>query len=680
MALHLTVNSVGMILIVYLIMQVFSYMRDNIILGIGDLSSLLPSVWGFLGANVLPPAVVFGLILYFLARRIQRVQERLDAGEELSPAEIETTRRRILHFSATVLTVNLIGFVAGFLLLQILSGHASEIFRPDRFLILVSNLAGGTIYAAAQSALNNLYFASLREKLGIHSIDNRKRELRSTVRQTWIAIFSVVYVLTFLQFNLRDLSTFHEIELGVAARLRSGEITAADMGATYREELSKGLSLFSARKGLDVAAVPLPWERDIGFTIIQQDVFFLFLVFLLFIAAGIQFATSYAQHDEIRALQNRLRDVVGGGGDLRSRLSLRSMDDFGELSELINRLFDEFSRVVSGISTQAARTKEGAGSIARVLTQVEQSSNRSTEAFLVLKSALETEAAESRRLRETLETFRLAVANVGEAAETQDRFVAGTSDAMKDMSASIKSVEDMTRRAGTVAASLAEQGRKGGEATRETGVAIKEIDEASKHILEVTKALSKISSDTNLLAMNAAIEAAHAGDHGAGFAVVADEVRTLATHAADQTKFIKGYIKTMADKVSRSVTRADTSGELLAELGHGLEESAAITNEIFAAMQKQAGGTHTVTDSLNQVVEASRKIRERMTEQDSETARMAAAFEASLKRLDALAEDSRRQAEGAQEVKGAFASVREEVERNLSTARALEAEIGRFRV
>jgi methyl-accepting chemotaxis protein len=680
LALRVTLNSSLMIVCVYLVMQVVSYFRDNIILGVGDLSALPATVLGFMGANVLPPLVVLSIPVYFIALRIQRAGERLDAGEELAATELEATRLRILRFSTVVLVVNILGFVAGYVLLQALTGDAANIIRPDKLVILVSNLAGAGAYATAQSALDNMAFAPLRERLGIYAIGNRRREARSTERQLLLSLLLVVYALTFMQFNARDLATFDGIGEGVLGRVRSGEVAPGDAESAYRKALVEGLGSFSSRKSVDAAAVPLPWERDAGLAGAQQGVFLLYFAFLLAVAAGIQLAVSVERRGEIAALQRRLSEVVAGGGDLRARLSLRSMDDFGELAELINRILDEFTRVVSGIDAQAARTRAGADAIARALADAEAVSSRSAEAFLSLESGLEAEATESRRLRQALDTFRGAVAKVGEAAETHDRFVADTSSAMEEMASSIQSVEGMTRRAGELADSLAGQGKAGGASARETGTAIREIDEASRQILAVTGALGKISSDTNLLAMNAAIEAAHAGDRGAGFAVVADEVRNLAGHAAEQTKSIKGHIAAMAEKVGRGVKQAESSGVLLAKLGTGLEESAAISREIAAAMGEQAGGTRSVADSLGQVMEASRAIRERMSDQGAETERMSGAFQESLRRLEALADASKRQAEGVRELQSAFASVRAEVERNLEAARELEARTGRFRV
>jgi methyl-accepting chemotaxis protein len=106
------------------------------------------------------------------------------------------------------------------------------------------------------------------------------------------------------------------------------------------------------------------------------------------------------------------------------------MDDFGELAELINRLLDEFARVVSGIAAEAARTRNGADAIASVVARAE------------------AEAAQSRRLREALDGLRGAAANVNEAAEIQDRSAADSSAAMEEMAASIQAVEALGNEVG----------------------------------------------------------------------------------------------------------------------------------------------------------------------------------------------------------------------------------------
>ena len=679
LALRVTMNSALMILGVYVVMQVVNYARDNILLGLRGIEGLPSSVALFIGVNVLPPMIVFAILIYALALRIQRVQERLEAGEELPPAELEATRRRILRFSTVVLFVNLAGFAAGYVLLQLLSGHASDILKPDRLVILASNLAGAAIYAMAQSALNDIAFSGLRDRLGIHAIGDRRREMRSTGKQLIMSLLMVLYAMTFLQFNIRDVMTAQGLEEEILGRVRAGSVAPGEAGEAYRQLLLQKMDSFSSRKVSDMAALPLPWERGAGYADIEQRIFFLYFAFMILVAAGLQLTVSLERRAEILALQRRLREVVAGGGDLRARLSLRSMDDFGELAELINRVLDLFGSVVERIGASAARTREGAAAIARVLGEAEATSRRGVDAFLELKSGLEAEAAESRRLRDELELFRRAVGKVEEATRAQDGYVSGTSAAMEEMASSIRSVEAMTRRSGELAAALAGQGRAGGEAARDTSSAILEIEDASKKILEVTGALSKIASDTNLLAMNAAIEAAHAGDLGAGFAVVADEVRSLASNAAAQTKSIKGHISAMAQKVGRGVRQAEAGGALLSELGRGLEDAAAISREIEAAMGEQAEGTRSVADSLVQVVESSRAIRERMGEQGAETEAMAGALEGGLRRLDELAESSRGQAESVRELQTAFASVRQEVERNLEAARDLEAEIGRFK-
>ena len=114
LALRVALNSAIMIFLVYLLMQSVVYFRDGLILGTGDVSDFFPAVFGFIGGRVLPPLAVFSLLLWAAALPIQRVLQRLEAGETLTFQETEKTRNRILRFRGIVLAVNLVGFTVGF--------------------------------------------------------------------------------------------------------------------------------------------------------------------------------------------------------------------------------------------------------------------------------------------------------------------------------------------------------------------------------------------------------------------------------------------------------------------------------------------------------------------------------------------------------------------------------------
>ncbi len=91
LAFRVTMNSALMILGVYAVMQIVTYFRDNVLLGLSGLSGLLATTLGFLAANVVPPLLVFSVLVYFLALRIQRVQIRLEAGRRW---RLQSSRRR----------------------------------------------------------------------------------------------------------------------------------------------------------------------------------------------------------------------------------------------------------------------------------------------------------------------------------------------------------------------------------------------------------------------------------------------------------------------------------------------------------------------------------------------------------------------------------------------------------
>ena len=202
-------------------------------------------------------------------------------------------------------------------------------------------------------------FSSLRDRLGIYSIGARKRETRSTVRQFLLSLLMILYTLTFFQTNIRDVMTAQSLEAEVVGRVRTGVVRPASAGEAYRQFLNQKIDTFSMRRGLDPATIPLPWERGSVTPISSKSFSFCISPFSVAICAGIQLTVSVERRAGISALQGRHpRSSTAGGGDLRARISLRSMDDFGELAELVNRLLDQFRSLVGGISAGRQERRE----------------------------------------------------------------------------------------------------------------------------------------------------------------------------------------------------------------------------------------------------------------------------------------------------------------------------------
>lgn len=678
LALTVTLQSLSVILGVYIVMQAFTYWKDNLILGLSDLAAMPGMIFSFVAGTVLPPAMVFGFIMFMLALRIQRVGIRLEAGEAIAPDEIERTRTRLLNFSTVVLVINLVGFAAGYILLMVLRGRITEMVRPDRLVILVSNLAGGVVYAAAQTALHNVAFAKLREGLGIREISGRKRERSSTTKQIFLTISLAFYAITFIQFNIRDAAEYDIVGDEVLASMAAGRVAPGEAGNEFRRLLGERLDGFISRPEVDLELVQLPWERPDAATTRQQRVFFIHALFILIVTAGIQVAVSRDVKQQLAAITKRVRDVLDGGGDLRMRLNLRAMDDLGDLTDLLNRLLDRFHAVAKSIGVAAGQSREGAKAIDRELVRSAELARSSRDAVQAMELTLQDQARETRGFVSELRSFRASVAKADVATADQKHFVAETSAAMEEMAASIRSISTMTDRAGNLTGELAERGESGGSAVRDTRSAMDEIDAAARQVLGVLASLNKIAADTNLLAMNAAIEAAHAGVHGEGFAVVADEVRTLATNAAGRTKAIKDLIAAMGQRVGNGVQRADASGVVLARLVEGIRESASISKEIAEAAREQAVGTNSVLGSITKAVASAETVGGLMADQSRKSDEIAQSLEAVLARLEGLADAASRQSGEVRALEESFAAVRREADANLRTVGALDEEMARF--
>jgi methyl-accepting chemotaxis protein len=202
----------------------------------------------------------------------------------------------------------------------------------------------------------------------------------------------------------------------------------------------------------------------------------------------------------------------------------------------------------------------------------------------------------------------------------QVMLAAQTSNSAEEFSSSIREVYIMTKEAQNVSNELVEVAQEGAKAVEISRNAINMINEASTNMSEAMNAITRIASQTNLLSMNAAIEAAHAGDAGKGFAVVADEVRLLSEDSTKESRLIRKEIKDMASKIQQGLSASTNVQESLQLVLSGIDNSNKIIVKIATMMENQRNVTSDMVDSINQLNSASMEVGNQTVNQQERNA------------------------------------------------------------
>lgn len=262
---------------------------------------------------------------------------------------------------------------------------------------------------------------------------------------------------------------------------------------------------------------------------------------------------------------NRIIDASGkaASGDLTVSLQSRRQDELGTLTRSISSMIANMRSLIEQTLGVSEKVNLSANTVASTSQQVSAVSRDISRAIQEISQGASAQASDAENGVRKISSLAEKINNVTSNAEYISRL---TSDAKAMTQNGLLTVEDLDVKAGRTT-----------EITREIMEDISQLDIHSKSIGKIVKVINSIADQTNLLALNAAIEAARAGEAGKGFAVVADEVRNLAERSMESTREIANIVKATQDQTAKTVEKATASESIL----KSQNEAVASTNEIF---------------------------------------------------------------------------------------------------
>lgn len=389
---------------------------------------------------------------------------------------------------------------------------------------------------------------------------------------------------------------------------------------------------------------------------------------------------AHAMVKPVKTAVDALKDIARGGGDLTVRLPVYGNDEVTDLSEYFNETIAKIGSSIRHVGVNSNDMEEIGNELASNMTETASAVHQISANIEGVKQQAMTQAASVTETAATIEEIVRTIKQLNNSIEIQAASVAQSSSSIEEMVANIASIGQTLGKTDEVIKTLTTATGDGKATLVTSNTVTQKIAEESGSLMEASSVIQHIASQTNLLAMNAAIEAAHAGEAGKGFAVVADEIRKLAEDSAAQGKTITTTLKTLSGEIETLSASSKTVEEKFNVIFTLAEQVKEMSDRLTEAMREQENGSREVLvaiKSINTVtIEVQAGSEEMLKGGESVTGEMHKLDERTRIITDSMSE----MASGAVQISNAIQEVNEITQKNKRNIENLTEAVAQFKV
>ena len=392
------------------------------------------------------------------------------------------------------------------------------------------------------------------------------------------------------------------------------------------------------------------------------------------------FASSKMIIKPVNSTVDMLKEISEGEGDLTKQLSVSSKDEIGSMAHYFNQVLDKIKRMVIKIEQEVEILRGNGDDLASNMNKTAVAMNEITVNLQNIKGRVLNQSASVTETNATMEQITLNINKLNDSIDRQSSGIDRSSSAIEEMTANIQSVTNTLIKNTENIQELLNASETGKTGLQGVAADIQEIARESEGLLEINTVMQNIASQTNLLSMNAAIEAAHAGEAGKGFAVVADEIRKLATSSNDQSKTISTVLKKMKNAIDNI---SASTGSVLNQFG-AIDSAVKIVAEqnvnIRNAMEEQSEGSKQILDTISQLNDITRQVKDGSVEMQEGSKEVIKEGQNLEKIAVEITDGMSEIAVGADQISLAVNQVNELSNKNQDNISNLKQEISKFKV